>query len=190
MNVVIPMFESMIEILLLVIAISADSFAVSLSYGINRIKIPTSSLLVFSLISSGTLALSLWLGNLFFGILPPVYAQIIGFSILFILGVIKLLESSSKHQADKADRDCNKILSPKESALLGLALSLDSMAAGLGIGLSSIYTLAAIACSFPVSILSILTGKSVGMRISNHTTADAEKIGGLLLVILAFFKFS
>lgn len=112
--VVFRMFTTIIEILLLVTAVSVDSFAVSLSYGINRVKIPFSSLLILSVISSGTLACSLLAGNLLVGLIPSWFTRTAGFAVLFALGLVKLFDRSCDSQAEKANRDNDNLLTPRK----------------------------------------------------------------------------
>lgn len=185
---VFPMFTSILEILLLVTAVSADSFAVSLAYGINRVKIPLSSLLVLSAISSGTLACSLLAGSLFIGLIPPMFTRIAGFSILFVLGIIKLFDRSCDSHADKANKDKDNLLTPAEAATLGIALSLDSIAAGLGAGFSFPCMIAAIISAFFVSIGAVIAGGLTGRRIACSSCKDFCWVGGALLILLAFLK--
>lgn len=52
-----------LELLILVVALSVDAFAASFVYGADRVKIPVSSVLVIAGISSGILFLSLGLGE-------------------------------------------------------------------------------------------------------------------------------
>lgn len=185
---VFHMFTTIIEILLLVTAVSVDSFAVSLAYGINRVKIPCSSLLILSAISSGTLACSLFAGNLLIGLIPPLFTRIAGFAILFVLGLIKLFDRSCDSQADKANRDKDNLLTPAEAASLGIALSLDSIAAGLGVGFSTACMIAAMISAFFVSIGAILAGSLTGKRIACCSCKNFCWIGGALLILLAFLK--
>ena len=182
------MFTRILEILLLVTAVSADSFAVSLAYGINRVKIPFSSLLVLSAISSGTLACSLFAGSLVIGLVSPFVTKIAGFTILSVLGIIKLFDRSCDSHADKANRDKDNLLSPQEAASLGVALSLDSIAAGLGAGFSFPCMAAAIIGAFFVSIGAVIAGGMAGRRIACSSCKDFCWVGGALLILLAFLK--
>lgn len=184
------MISSILEILLLVTAVSIDSFAVSFAYGINRVKIPFSSLLILSAISGITLAFSLSLGSLLTDIVSPLFMRIAGFAILFALGLIKLFDTSCDAQARHADRNCDKILSPLEAVSLGIALSLDSIAAGLGIGFSLHEVLCASAGAFLLSIVAILSGCLAGRRIACCSCRHFCRIGGILLIVLALFKLA
>lgn len=184
------MISSILEILLLVTAVSIDSFAVSFAYGINRVKIPFSSLLILSAISGITLAFSLSVGSLLTDIVSPLFMRIAGFAILFALGLIKLFDTSCDAQARHADRNCDKILSPLEAVSLGIALSLDSIAAGLGIGFSLHEVLCASAGAFLLSIVAILSGCLAGRRIACCSCRHFCRIGGILLIILALFKLA
>lgn len=184
------MISSILEILLLVTAVTVDSFAVSFAYGINRVKIPVSSLLILSAISGSTLMLSLTAGGLLLNVVSPLFMQIAGFAILFAFGLIKLSDTSCDSQARHADKNCDKLLSPFEALSLGIALSLDSIAVGFGVGFSFLETLCASACAFVFSIFAILTGCLLGRRIACCSCKHFCRIGGILLIILAFLKLA
>ena len=84
------------EAALLVFALSLDAFAASFAYGTDRIQIPVSSMLVINGISTGILAISLFLGSLLKNVLPVRLTGALCFAILLILGTEKLCDSAIK----------------------------------------------------------------------------------------------
>lgn len=182
------MLEFVLEILILITALSTDAFATGFAYGVSRTRIPFSSLSILSSISSLVLAFSLLAGNLFTGFLTPRQACHISFLLLLLLGIAKLFDRSCCEQADKADRDRDNFLSPSESVSLGFALSLDSAAAGIGISLPPSYIPAAIIASFLMGILAILSGSFLGKTLSCHVRKNICWVSGALLIFLAFLK--
>lgn len=103
---------------------------------------------ILASISSLILAFSLLTGNLLTGLLTPSQTCHISFLVLLLLGIAKLFDRSCCDQADKADKDRDKLLSPVEAVSLGFALSIDSAAAGIGAALPPSCIPAAIAASF------------------------------------------
>lgn len=182
------MLELIFEILVLVTALSVDAFAASFAYGVSRIRIPVSSLCIMTSVSSLILAVSLLAGNLLTGLLSPSLTCHISFIILFLLGLAKLFDRSCCDQADKANKDKDDILSPTESLSLSFALSIDSLAAGIGAGMLPSYIPAAITASFFMGILAILGGSLFGKAISRHCQKNLCWISGVLLILLAFMK--
>jgi len=92
MNIVVIIMESII----LVTALSLDAFVACFAYGTNKIKIPFTSALVLTTISSLTLTLSLLLGVIIKPYIPKELTHMISFTILFFLGITKLFDSSIK----------------------------------------------------------------------------------------------
>lgn len=183
------MLESVFEIFLLITALSIDAFAAGFAYGVSRTHIPFSSLCILSSISSMILAFSLLAGNLLTGFLSPRQTCHISFAILLLLGITKLFDHSCCEQADKADKDRNKLLSPTEAISLSLALSIDSAAAGIGAGLCPDHIPAAVGASFFMGILAVWGGSSLGKIISCHVQKNLCWVSGVLLIFLAFLKF-
>lgn len=205
----------MLETILLVLSISIDSFLASIAYSTSKIKIPLSSALIIDIISCSMLAISLFLGIAIKDFLPPFVAHILSFSILFIIGVYRLFESLLKsyiknhaHESNiltvklfdfkfvlqvyadevKADFDKSKILTAKEASYLALALSLDSLAVGLGSSLISINYIQVIAFALIIGILALLFGSFIGSKIVEKTNYNFSWISGVMLIILAFLR--
>jgi putative sporulation protein YtaF len=105
----VNIFFEFAQAFLLVSAVSADAFISSFAYGAKKIKIPFSSVLVISGISSAFLAISLFAGELIRPFLHESTANVLCFLILFILGFIKLLDNAVKafiKKYNKPDGSC------------------------------------------------------------------------------------
>ena len=206
----------LLEIMLLVVALSIDSFVASFAYGANKIKLPLSSITVINIICTLILGISLFLGSTIGSYIPVSLTKIFCFSILFLIGLIKLFDSTSKSfikrknkninkkinfsmfnmsfilqiyvDPESADKDLSKSLSVKESAVLALALSMDALAAGFGAGITNFsYTL--ILFSFlVVNTTLMIIACNFGGKVSDKINMDISWISGVLLIILAFLK--
>ena len=84
------------EALILVIALSIDAFVASFAYGTNKIKIPFLSTIIISAVCSGLLAISLIIKSVLRDYIDANITIAIGFVIMFLLGIIKLFDSSIK----------------------------------------------------------------------------------------------
>lgn len=100
---------SLTEPLLLVLALSTDSFVASFAYGTNHIRIPFSSTLVISSVCSAVLGVSLLAGALFLPLVPSGFVHAICFCLLFLLGIVKIFDSSLKAVIRSAVRRKKKL---------------------------------------------------------------------------------
>lgn len=209
------MITSILETLILVIAMSIDSFVASFAYGSDKIKIPFISIAIISSICSLVLTASLFLGKIISPILPSHLTNIICFTILFLLGIIKLFDSSiktfiRKHNninkkinfsifnlrfilniyADpqKADTDLSRELSPLEAMALAFALSVDGLVVGMGAGILTINFLEVIIFSFIFGVTAVLLGSYVGYKIAQRIDLNLSWLSGILLIVLAIIK--
>ncbi|WP_249281803.1 sporulation membrane protein YtaF [Ligaoa zhengdingensis] len=206
---------SALEALLLVTALSTDAFVASFAYGTNQIDIPRSSVTVISLICSGILGVALVAGSVLQPFLPAGLTKAVCFSILLILGLVKLFDSSVKsfirrHKGvrrelsfsvsqlrcilsiyadpEVADWDCSRQLSPGEASSLAVALSLDGLAVGFGAGLGDAGVLEAVFFSLLLGALAVKLGCWLGKKAAKRFQLNLSWLGGAMLIVLAFFK--
>ena len=199
----------------LVLALCSDSFVASLALGADGIRIPPAAVAIISSISAGFLALSMGAGRLLQPLLPTGVAQWVGCIILCTLGGVRLLDGgikrlinhSQKGQAKlsfhflnfrcilriyadstAADTDTSKSLTPTEALPLAIALSLDSLAAGLGAGLGSSweFLVATVLLALGTSAASVALGSALGRRLQVGTALSW--LGGILLIGLGVAK--
>ncbi len=205
----------MLESILLVTSLCIDSALASFAYGTNKIKIPIVSAFILTLISTLFLLFSISIGDFIKTLFPTSLTKIICFSILFILGFLRLFEGILKQYLNKkadstncielsflsfklvlnvyadakvADLDHSNSLSPKEALYLGIALSLDSLIVGLGAAIASIQFVQITLLSITFNLLSILIGSFIGHRCANSVELELSWLSGLMLIILAILK--
>lgn len=204
----------MLSTLLLVIAISIDAFAVSITYGIRKIKIPLISAIIISLTGTGFLLISLFLAKVFSSFLQEGTCTALSVILLMIIGLTDLFQSTiktylRKHKGQanvsfsafnisfgieifldetKADRDNSKTLSAKEAVMLAVALSIDSLATGFSAGLSVTNIPLQIIFCFIAGIVFCLTGGLIGEKIQAKSRIDLSWLSGVILIILAISK--
>ena len=87
-----------------------------------------------------------------------------------------------------ADLDKSKVLSAGEAVYLAIALSIDSMATGLGSSLFTINYVQIIILSIVIGFLAVILGYKIGQRFSKVTNKDISWISGVLLIILALLR--
>lgn len=181
------------------LALSVDSFIAAFSYGTSKIKIPLPSVGIISVTGSLITGLSMLAGSFVKDFIPPGFTTLLSFGILFLLGVLKLFESSEPANADK---DNSHSISAKEALSLSAALSLDGCAAGFGASLSAgtpaspgaaaagtVSSLVPVAAVFLFSLifgaLTVLAGSHIGNKAAGRLPIKPGIIGGLLLILLA-----
>ena len=204
--------STVLEAMVLALAISLDAFIASFAYGSKRIKIPLRSAWVITLTCAGVVGMALLVGTLLRQHIPYGLAAGISFAILFILGLAKLLDSITKSiirrkvvnkelkfslwglgfilrlyaDPEQADVDGSKILSPAEAASLALALSLDGLGVGLGAAIGSANGLVLFLGTIAIGIAAVVLGGRLGNKTAERVRLNISWLSGILLIMLAF----
>ena len=201
---------------MLVIALGIDAFACSFGYGVNKVKIPLKSILMINLICSALLAVGLFFGSAIETFLSETAADWISFAILFSLGIYKLFDHTIKkiiqrhNGVDKeirfslfrlgfllkiyanpttADVDNSKVLSPRESIPLAIAIGLDGLSVGFGVGVSTTtsHAVLLVGLSLVSDILALMLGCFLGNKIAKKMSLDLSWLSGVILIAIALF---
>ena len=171
----------LVEVILLVAALSADSFAASVSYGLSNIRIGFLRSLLISLVCSIFLLTSVILADFAEDYIPTILTTIGSFGILFVTGLIKLLQKPENTEPEQ--------LSFSKTILFAVSMSLDGVAAGFGAGLASEDGIAAIAVTAPViTFLTVYIGNYAGLRLNRRAPSFLQKIGGAVIMLIAVSK--
>lgn len=205
----------MLESLLLVSSLCIDSFVASIAYGTSKIHIPHISKIIINLVCTITLACSLLIGSILKSFLPSNLPVILGFFLLMLLGIYRLFESifksyiSKYSRSDKpltfkifdfkfilqvyadeikADFDNSKSLNIKESFYLGLALSLDSLAVGIGSSLCNVNYFEVLILCFIIGLISVSFGSFLGKKFAQRLNLNLSWLSGALLILLAILR--
>ncbi|HMM22525.1 MAG TPA: manganese efflux pump [Selenomonadales bacterium] len=155
---------SIMFVLLLGIAVSLDSFAAGLAYGLKGIALPRRSLAIVGLVTALCTALAMFLANLLGAAVNTHIAVAAGALLLIGLGLFSLFQEylataispyepagrlsvrqltfsigrlvvTIMIRPETADLDQSLSISPAEAGLLGLALGVDNMVAAFGAAL-------------------------------------------------------
>jgi putative sporulation protein YtaF len=208
-------FLELIEILVLVIALSIDAFVACFAYGANKIRIPLSSINVLNIVCTAVLGISLFLGEIVESYIPIGVTKLICFFMLFAIGVVKFFDSATRSFINKrnhidkeidfsifnlkfilhiyakpeaADKDFSKVLSANEAISLAFALSIDGVAAGFGAGVSDISYTMVIITFFIFNLIIMGAGYFLGKKLSEKSEMNIAWVSGLLLMALAVGK--
>ena len=208
-------FSLLIEAALLASVLSLDAFTAGFAYGSQKIKTPFLSVLIISVICSGSLGIALFAGSMVKSYLPDRLTVSISFIILFAIGLIKLLDSITKSIIDKysnikkeitgsffhfkfilslyaapekADLDNSNSISSTEAVLLALSLSLDGIGVGLGAGLASVNIWAVFLWSFITNAAFLVLGHFLGHKSAQKMPFNISWLSGVVLMGLAFSR--
>lgn len=201
------------SLLIFLTAVSLDSLTAGFSYGTKKVRVEILSLLILSCVPSVFITAASSIASLLGSFFPAGVLPFLSFSILFAIGSAKLFESLIRHLAKKhpglvGNRGCKikqlhiiftvylspeeanqadlQVLSAKEALLLSLALSLDSVLAGMAFTASGIPPLALLLSAILFHLLLFPAGYAFGRLLSHMLHIDLSWLSGLCLLLLAF----
>ncbi|MYL45836.1 sporulation membrane protein YtaF [Virgibacillus halodenitrificans] len=192
-------------LLLLVIAVSLDGFGVGITYGMRNIRVPFPALFIIMICSGVIVVISMTIGNVISSWFTPTAGKFLGGSILVALGLFSLWNSIGKNNDEKgknknilttvlstpdsADLDQSGTISTGEAFLLGAALALDALGAGIGasmLGYSPVITAFLIAC---MSGIFLFSGIRVGIILAkNEKLRRMSVIPPVLLITIGILN--
>lgn len=198
--------------ILLVLALSLDTFFACMALGAKKIEIPFISKLIIALVSSFFLTLSLTFGNLLTLFVNQHTLNIIGFLVLFILATVNIFDSLFKkfiqkhifltHSINikyltltlniyidktKADKDKSLSLNPAEALVLSILLSMDSLFTGISIQTNILNGIFLVSLSVVLGVISSVLGIYLGRKLQTQEK-DYSYISGIILLFLSFNK--
>ena len=168
---------SLIDLLLLSLALAMDAFAVSIAKGMslhthvlpNAFKIA----FFFALFQGLMPFLGFMFGSIFDERLTAV-SHLLSFLILTFLGV----------QMIQSKEECDECLDIKNILMLSVATSLDAMAAGLSLAFLEVDILTAVLYITGITFLLCFAGAILGKKLNRLFRNKASMFGGLLLIFI------
>ncbi len=205
----------LLHIFLLVSALCLDTFVAGIAYGAGGIRLSHGQIAMVSGICSLCLGASLLFGTLLDSLIPEAFTKGICFYSLMFLGCLKLADSSIRQylkrhkQVNKnfhfafsqlrfliniysdpieADVDKSLCLSWKEAVFFSLAMSIDSLVAGMMAAFLKISVPLTMAVAFLMGEAFIHLGLLLGRKISSRCPRDLSWLSGVLFLVLAAAK--
>lgn len=167
------------ELLILGLALSADSCAASVSIGIDLKKIKLKNALIiaflFSFFQSMMPVIGYTLASIFSNILASI-DHFISFIVLFILGVKMIKESKEEERLDYMNFYALIIIS--------IAVTLDAFTVGITYSLLHINLSITILINFLTTFITTILGLKIGGYLGTTFKNKAKVIGGLVLISL------
>ena len=179
--------EDFLKNSILIFALTMDSFMVSFSYGASRIKISFSVVAGMNLVMSVMLGTAVWIGNGFAHFIEGRTTDMLAGVLLGGMGGYQIYQSvrMRKQNTTKKTRKLNFM----SGIILAVALSIDSVAVGMGAGLLEGVRWMMIAGAFLWGIFMMEIGWKLGKCCAKFYKKDLSWIGGICLLLLAFFAF-
>lgn len=174
-------FTLIFEIILLIAALSVDSLAAAVSYGLAKIRIGFSRSLLISIICSIFFVFSAAFAGIIGGYIPERVTKVVSFLILLVIGIIKLAEKEKSEQPEK--------LSAAKTVLFAVSMSVDGLAAGFGAGLTAednLWAVGVMACV--ITFITVYFGNAVGLRVNKNAPAVVQKLGGAAIIAVGVCK--
>ncbi len=204
------------ELILFVTVLSLDAFTASVAYGTEKIKIGLLPAFIISLTGGLALLISSLFSSFLSGFLSETFCKTLGFIVLFLMGLFNFIQGAIKSairrkrersanmhfrlreldffvevlvDETKADADHSNALSAREAFYLAAALSVDSLATGIGCGFSGMNPVELGTAAFVVNLVAVFAGRLLGKGIAHCLKLDLSWLGGAVLIGLAFFRF-
>lgn len=185
--------------LLLILILSMDAFTAGLSYGMSYVRVPFFSILTVAALSGCMLTASLYAGDMLLALIPEGLTKAVSFSVLFFLSLYKFYDALPSHGSQKPQLTTDNIsqainsadpsvLSAKEAFLLGLALSIDNISAGLCTGTQNIPAAILLLATTLIHICMIRLGLATGHVLAHKGLGRFSWLGAAILMVLAFFR--
>lgn len=199
--------------ILFALAVSSDGFIVGMAYGVRKIRIPITSLLIICLASASAVTVAMLFGKGLTCLLNPSVATRLGAITIIAIGGFFLLQSIHQklvaldsngeepilslnvkplgiiiqilREPSAADFDRSGEIGLKEAFFLGLALAMDAFGAGIGIAMAG-YNIFFTAVSVGMlKFILVNSGLLLGKKVKNeHWQYLSSVTTGLILVAL------
>ncbi|CDQ18269.1 manganese efflux pump [Halobacillus karajensis] len=194
-------------IFLFVTAVSIDSFGIGCVLGLKKVGLTFKGVLLISCVSGGMFLLSSYLGHILTSIVSPEDAERVGALALIGIGIYFLWQFFKKEKGDEegqepwlnptkvlndpvaADVDRSGGIHGKEVWLLGAALSLDTIGAGISGALIGIPTLFTAVMITAATFFMLSCGILSGSKLSNKAES-LSILPGVLLIVIGLIKLS
>jgi putative sporulation protein YtaF len=197
---------------LIILAISIDSFCIGIAYGLKKLIIPIKSIIVINIFCILFFGISVIFGKILLIFININVAAILSTTIMITLGIwfyiqilindkynnieVKLIKNirikslgiviNILKEPTSADIDISGVIDSKEACYLGIALSLDSLAVGVGASLTGLVNLPiSLLLLFIMNFLLITLGVSIGKTLLINTgTKGIKYLPSIILIAI------
>lgn len=176
--------EYLLSALILSVAANLDSLVIALSYSLNNQVIPLKNQVLIGIFTSLGTLVSMILGSVFLLILPSPFPNIIGGSLMVIIGLYFFL-----HMETDADPSIPTIITMRNTLMLTLILTINNIGAGIAAGMTHIKILPTVIFTFTLTILFFQIGDWLVKYVKTHQTRKYLSIlSSVILIILGLYE--
>lgn len=181
----------LLNMLLISVSLSLDALGIGISYKLKGVKITHIAKIIIGLVSVAVMWGSLKLGEAVLYFMPPQVANIIGISILVLIGLTFIRNALFGNEDTTYDFNRSKKIDLWEAAVLGIALSADSISAGIAAVTMGLGTIFIPFCVGGMQVLFLYIGDYLLERVSIVKRMDRRLCGvlsGVLLLVIALIR--
>lgn len=197
-----------LTILFIGIAANLDNLGIGVSYSLKSTRIPFLSNILIAIVSMIAAYLSIAAGTVISHYISLGIANLSGGLILVVIGIKGIIECLKEEneglkvvvpsnsnltkiirEPDSLDLNNDKVISWKESALLGSALAINCLAIGLGAGITGVSPFFSTISIGIFSVLSISTGTLIGSKLCGTRVGKYSNIAaGIMLILIGIYE--
>lgn len=181
----------LLSMLLISISLSLDALGISISYKLKGVKITHMAKIMIGLVSVIVMWISLKLGEAVLYILSPKVANIIGVIILVVIGLTFIRNALFGSEDATYDFNRSKKIDLWEAIVLGIALSADSISAGIAAVTMGLGNIMIPLCVGAMQVIFLYMGDYLIEKASILRRMNRKLCGvlsGLLLLAIAFIR--
>jgi putative sporulation protein YtaF len=206
----------MIYGMLLALSLNLDSFGIGITYGMKKIKVPFSSLLMINLISILFFTAAYGMGFLLLRFIHIAHAKILSAAIIIFLGIVFYIqayldckyppEASEKtittipikvfgiviniiRDPSSGDRDHSGVIDIKEAIYIGTALAIDAFAVGLAVCIANLHMISFITTAFISNLTFFGIGNYLGIKLVRISKQHTLKyLSAIILIFLGLLR--
>ena len=179
---------------LIALVSNLDNLAVGVAFGARGTRIPATSNLIIAAVTMAGTASSIASGRALSQLIPDSSASAFGSLIIIVIGATTVLASVSTFRAPTGNpppglaqlpsgQHNQTITSHRQALVLGAALSLNNVGAGVGAGIAGISPVTTTVLAGAISFLCVGGGALVGRSLAQALLGQhAPLIGGLALI--------
>lgn len=180
--------DHIIEVFILALSVSLDAFILGISYGIRGTAVPWGSRLIIGGMSGLVMGLGIFAGRQMSRILSSGQMRWAGALLLMGMGIWYMASSLLK-KGEELDLDGSRHLDRKEALLLGLVLSVDGSAVGIGSAMLNMNGLLLILLVCVCQIGLLQAGLAAGRK-RQCTGLKMGTVSGLLFILIGLWRLA